>query len=159
MGGLVQDDLVPGPAMHRERDLVAHGARRQEQRRLLAKQLRHGVLEQVDGGILELLLVADFGLAHEPPHRRRRPGDGVAVEVHRRRGGGHSTPPEAISMRSMRRALSRRGRMVTPTRMATTAPAEISSLGVTPSSSPRWRARSCCATGWASRMMTRARRV
>ena len=121
MGGLVQNDLVSRPAVHRERHLVAHRARRQEERGLLAQQLGDRVLQLIHRRVLELLLVAHFGVAHEAAHRRGRAGNGVAVQVHRRDDSTHSTPPEEISMRSIRLALRRSGTIVATTSMTATA--------------------------------------
>ena len=79
--GVVRDDLLARPRVHAQRDLVAHRPRRQEDGRFFAQQLGHHLAEQVDGGILHLLLVAHLRLAHEAPHVGGRPRDGVAVEV------------------------------------------------------------------------------
>ena len=83
MRRLVQDDLVARAAVHRERHLIAHGAGGQEQGRLLAEQRRDHLLEPVHRRVLELLLVAHLGLAHEAAHGGRRTGDGVAAKVDR----------------------------------------------------------------------------
>src|SRR5438552_2537546 len=79
--GGVRDDLLAGPRVHAQRDLVAHGAGRQKHRGVLAEQLGHHLAEQVDGRVLQLLLVAHLGLAHEAAHVGGGPRDGVAVEV------------------------------------------------------------------------------
>src|SRR5215218_9198157 len=67
--------------MHCKGDLVAHGARGKEERRLLPQQVGHHVLEEVDGGIFPLLLVAHFCFRHGPAHAGSGTGDGVAVEI------------------------------------------------------------------------------
>ncbi len=81
MRRLVRQHLFAVSAVHAERDLVAHRARRQEECRLLAEELGHHLLEKVDRGILVLLLVAHFGLAHEAAHVLRGLGDRVAGEI------------------------------------------------------------------------------
>ena len=93
MGRLVQQDLVARTAVHREGDLVAHRPRGEEQRRLLAEQLRHHLLEPVDGRILAILLVAHLGLGHGAAHGRGGTGDGVAEEIDGDRA--HATTPSA----------------------------------------------------------------
>ena len=55
VGGLVQDDLVARLAPDPVGDLVAHGARRQEQGGLLAQQLGGLVLKPVRGRVSALL--------------------------------------------------------------------------------------------------------
>src|SRR5262245_13930343 len=79
--GPMRQHLLARPAMHTERDLVAHGAGGQEHRRLLAEQLGDHVLEEIHRRILALLLVAHLGVAHESAHRRRRLRQRVAVEI------------------------------------------------------------------------------
>src|SRR4029450_7408999 len=89
MGGAVGQHLLARPAVHPQGDLVAHRARRQEHRRLLAEDLGDHLLQEVHGGILVLLLVAHLRLAHEAAHLGRWTGHGVAVQidVDRARGG------------------------------------------------------------------------
>ena len=76
----------PGRQCVEDRNLVAHGARRQEHRRLLAEQRRHAVAQRVHGGIVAVLLVAQLGRHHRRLHRRRRArlGVGIEVDAHRR---------------------------------------------------------------------------
>ena len=77
----VGQHLVARPAVHAHRDLIAHGARGEKDRRLLAEELRDHLLEVVHRRVLALLLVAHLGVAHEPAHGRRRPGHRVAEEI------------------------------------------------------------------------------
>ena len=77
----VGQHLVTMPAVHAHRDLIAHGARGEKDRRLLAEELRDHLLEVVHRRVLAFLLVAHLGIAHEPAHGRRRPGHRVAVEI------------------------------------------------------------------------------
>ena len=98
MGGFVGENFVAGPAMHQRRGNVAHGARRQEHRGLLAEQIGHPLAQQVHGRIVADLLVADFGPRDRLAHGRRRAGLGIRqqvdpdrrrIRVARRRGIGH----------------------------------------------------------------------
>ena len=86
MGGVVQDNLVPGFAMDPEGNLIAHGARGHEHGRLLAQQLRHHGAKLVDGRVFELLFVAYFRLRHGLAHGGRGFGVGVAVQINARCG-------------------------------------------------------------------------
>src|SRR5262245_32447801 len=86
----VGDHLFAVPRVHAERDLVAHGARGHEHGGFLAQEIGHHLAKLVDRRILELLLVAHLGLAHEPAHVGRGLADGVAVEIDvDTRGIGH----------------------------------------------------------------------
>ena len=87
--GLMRQDLVAGPAMHQRRCDVAHGARRHEDRRLLAEQVGDALAQLVDGRIVADLLVADLGPRDRLAHRGRGAGLGVRqqVDADRRRLG------------------------------------------------------------------------
>ena len=85
--------VVARTAVNGERDLIAHRARRHEQRRLLAQQLRHHRLEAVHGRVFAVLLVAHIRLGHGAPHRGCRAGDRIAEQVDGDRG--HVTTPSA----------------------------------------------------------------
>src|SRR3990172_8435546 len=89
VGCVVRQHPLAGAAVDAERDLVAHGARGQEERRLFAEELRDHLLEEVDRRGLVLLLVAPGRLAHEAAHLRRGLGDRIAVEIdlYRHRAG------------------------------------------------------------------------
>ena len=67
---LARENFVARPAMRQDRDLVAHRAGGQENRRLLTKQRRHAIAEFQDSRIVAVLLVADLGREH----RRFHPG-------------------------------------------------------------------------------------
>ena len=45
------------------------------------QQLGDHVLQEIDGGIFSLLLVAHLRIAHEPAHGGRWAGDGVTEEI------------------------------------------------------------------------------
>jgi hypothetical protein len=85
VSGAVEQHFVAGLGVDFDGDLVAHRTGRQEDGRLLAEQLGHHLLEQVDRRVLALLLVAHLGRAHEGAHRGRGPCLRVAVEVNRDR--------------------------------------------------------------------------
>ena len=89
MGHRMGENLIAGAAMGENGDLVAHRARRQEHRRLLAEEVCHAGAEGVDRRILAALLVADLGGHHRRPHRRARARLGVREQVHpdRRQSG------------------------------------------------------------------------
>ena len=54
--------------MGQDRDLIAHGAGRQEYRCFLAQKCRHPVAEFVDRGVVAVLLVADLRGHHRGLH-------------------------------------------------------------------------------------------
>src|SRR6267142_2643547 len=81
MRRLVRQQLLAVAAVHAERDLVTHGARRQEERGLLAEELGDHLLEEIDGRVFELLLVAHFRLAHEAAHVLGGLGDRITGEI------------------------------------------------------------------------------
>ena len=80
------DDLVAGPAVDQDRNLVAHGAGGEEQGRFLAEKIGDARAQAIDARVLAALLVADRRLGHGTAHRRRRPGRGVADEIDADRG-------------------------------------------------------------------------
>ena len=75
------DDVVAGPAVELERELVRHRPGRDEQRGLLPEQRRDLLLQPQHARVLAVLVVADLGLGDRPPHRGGRAGDGVGAEV------------------------------------------------------------------------------
>ena len=60
----LEDDLGAGARVDVQRELVAHGARRDEERSLVPEDLGGLLLEAVDGRILAVDVVADLGLGH-----------------------------------------------------------------------------------------------
>ena len=78
---LLADQLVAELGVQADRDLVRHRRGRQEDRLVLAEQLRHALLELVDRRILAPLLVADRCGSDRGAHRGRRSGGGVRAEV------------------------------------------------------------------------------
>ena len=66
------------------RNLVAHSARRHKQRRLAAKDLRRAPLEQIDGRVLAVNVVANFSRGHRRAHLRRRLGYSVRTQINNR---------------------------------------------------------------------------
>jgi hypothetical protein len=88
--------------VHAHRDLIEHGARGENDRRLLAEERRDHLLEVVHRRVLTLLLVAHLGVAHEPAHGRRRPGHRVAEKIDidpHRRAHGIDPPPGIVPLR------------------------------------------------------------
>ena len=93
----VADHLAPRPAVEVERDLVAHGARGHEERRLLPHGRRRLRLEHGDGRVLAIGVVADLGRGHGAAHLVVRFGDGVGAEVDEVRSP-HPPAPSPISL-------------------------------------------------------------
>ena len=81
MRGAMRNHLLAVTAVHAHGDLVAHGARGQKERRVLAQELGDHVLQEIDRRILVLLLVAHLRLAHEAAHLGGGLGYRVAVKV------------------------------------------------------------------------------
>ena len=65
----LREDFIAGTAMRQRRCDVAHGARGHEYRSLLAEQRGDAFAQQIDGGIVADLFVADFGTRHRLAHR------------------------------------------------------------------------------------------
>ena len=65
---MIADHLFPVPRVQLDADGVAHGARGQKQRSLLAEHLGDALFKLSDGGILAVNVVADLGLGHGAPH-------------------------------------------------------------------------------------------
>jgi hypothetical protein len=77
MGAFTDDHLLTPPAMELQGNLVRHGPRRHEERRLLADQLGRPFLEPSDGGVLPEDVVSHLGLGHGTTHGLGGSGDGV----------------------------------------------------------------------------------
>ena len=77
----IADDFVTGAAVDGDRGDVAPGARRHEDGRFLAEQLRHRFTESDGRGVRHRLLVTQLRGHHGFLHARRRPGLGIAVHV------------------------------------------------------------------------------
>ena len=82
---LLAEDLLAGLGEDLDADLVAHRARRHEERRLAAEERGYALLQAVDGRVVAEHVVADLGLRHRAPHVGARARDGVAAEVRRPR--------------------------------------------------------------------------
>ena len=74
------DHLLPVMGVQLDRDLVAHGSAGHKQRRFTAEDLRRALLQTVDGRVLAVNVVADFGFKHGAAHLGRRLGEGVAAQ-------------------------------------------------------------------------------
>ena len=81
----VCDQHVPRARVKLERDLVRHRRRREEERGLLAEELRGPRLEIRDRRVLAPLLVTDFRGGDRRPHPVRRTRRGVGAQVDHRR--------------------------------------------------------------------------
>ena len=71
--------LLAGADQRGQSEHVGHRARGGEQRRLLAEELGHPVLEPAYGRVLVVHVVADLGVGHGATHPRRRPGQRVGA--------------------------------------------------------------------------------
>ena len=94
---LADDDLVAGARLRRDGELVAHRAARHEERRLLARDARHLLLEGVHGRVVAEDVVAHLGAGHGLAHRGRGAGDGVAAQVDHRRATLPRRQPDAVA--------------------------------------------------------------
>ena len=81
VGSLGGNDFVSWSAVGGDGDLVAHGAGRHEQGRLLAHQLGGSFAEPIDAGILAPLLVSHLGFGHGTAHPGSRACRGVADQI------------------------------------------------------------------------------
>ena len=86
--GTAKDDLIPAPAMGKDRDKVRLRAGGQEQPRLLAQQFGGLRLKAVDLRVLAIDVIADLGPGDGAQHRGIGAGDGIAAQVADRVGGG-----------------------------------------------------------------------
>ena len=75
------DDVVARTAVELERELVGHRPGRDEERRLLAEQRGHALLQLEDARVLAVLVVADGSAGDRLAHRLGRAADGVRAEV------------------------------------------------------------------------------
>ena len=100
VGQLVHEDLVAGPCVGADRDLVSHRPRRDVDGRLLAEHPGDLGLELDHGRVVAPDVVADLGLGHGLAHRRRRPGDGVGAKVDDRASRGAYRSGMALEMRT-----------------------------------------------------------
>jgi hypothetical protein len=81
VGQLIADHLVAGLGVDLDRDLIGHRARRAEDRRFHAEEVREFFLQGIDGLIVAKPVVADAGMHHGVQHRRRGPRDRVAAQI------------------------------------------------------------------------------
>jgi hypothetical protein len=89
VAALLANHLLAMMSVQLDRDLVAHGPAGNKQRRLAPENGgRHG-FQTIDGRVLAVHVVADFGFEHGPPHFGRRLGDGVAAQVDASSGKVH----------------------------------------------------------------------
>ena len=81
VGGRLDQELAAALAEDRERDLVRHRRRRQEDRLLLSEEGGCAGLEREHGRILPALLVADLGRRDRGAHPGRRPRLRVGAQI------------------------------------------------------------------------------
>ena len=113
------------------------------------------LLERPHRGVLAIAVVADVGVGHRPPHRRRRPGDRVGAEIDEH---GRNLPSVAAAMAP---AVTAAGELLDLATDAAAAAADLLLAGVrtapherasprrrSPTWSPRWTTppRRWCAT-------------
>ncbi len=75
------DDLLAVLGVHADRNLVAHGAGGNKQRRFAAKNLRRACFQPIHGGVFPVDVVPYLGRSHGGPHGGRGTGDGIAAQV------------------------------------------------------------------------------
>ena len=99
VGVFVHDDLVAHSSEGPQAQLVAHGPRGNEKGSLLPQHPGHGLLQQVDGGILAVYVVSHRRGGHGPAHGLTRLGDRVATQIDRLAGTRHASfqPPSLDS--------------------------------------------------------------
>ena len=73
--------LIARLAVDPHADLVAHRARRHEQRRLLAQHLGDPLFQPAHGRIFAKHVVAHFGRGHRGAHAGRGAGHGIAAQI------------------------------------------------------------------------------
>src|SRR5262249_36591426 len=84
------EEFVAGVAMDPHAELVAHGARGDEESGLFAEHFSDSLFESADGRVLAENIVADFGGGHGGAHAGRRTSYGIAAKVDRRLHHGFS---------------------------------------------------------------------
>ena len=114
--------------VHREGDLIAHRPGGEKEGGLLPQQVSYHVLEEIDGGIFALLLIAHLGVGHSLAHGRSGTGDGVAEQVY-----------AYHSIDSILRRANRSGTIVAVMQMAATKIADAMSPGTMSTSRPPYR--------------------
>jgi hypothetical protein len=75
---LLADDFLTRLCLELHRDSVAHRAGGQEQGSFLAQNFGGALFELIDGWILAVDIVADFGRGHGAAHRLGWLGNGIA---------------------------------------------------------------------------------
>ena len=100
---LADQIFVAAPAMRHQRREIALRAARKEQRGFTPEALGHDSLQTVDGRIVAINIVTDFGRGHRGAHAGRGPGDGVAAQIDEIRGA-HRVPPAPARRRATPRA-------------------------------------------------------
>ena len=84
MRGRGTKQLVAGPGVHANGNLIGHGSRGNIDGRFLAQKLGRAGLEHLDRRVVAEDVVANLGLGHGPAHCRRWPCHGVRSQVNGR---------------------------------------------------------------------------
>jgi hypothetical protein len=95
---LLRQQLAAAHAEYLQRDLIRHGRRGDEERGLLAEQLRRPPLELVDRRILAPLLVAELGGRDRSEHPGRRLRGRIGAKIDH---AGHSRREATPNFRCM----------------------------------------------------------
>ena len=85
VSALFADDLLAMMGVQLDRNLVAHGSAGNKQRRLAAEDLGRDRFQAIDGRVVTVHIVTNFGLKHGAAHLRRGLGNRVATQVDVRR--------------------------------------------------------------------------
>ncbi len=84
MRGAGAEELITGPRVHPDCDLVGHRPGGNEHRGLLAQKLGRAGLQRLHRRVIAEHVVANLGLRHRPAHGRRRARHRVGPQVDRR---------------------------------------------------------------------------
>ena len=75
------DHFLSGLRQQANRNLVAHGAGGHKQRSLAAEDLSRAPLQQIDGGVLAVNVVAHLSRRHRRAHLERRLRHGIGTKI------------------------------------------------------------------------------
>ena len=99
VAGRLAQQLVPRLRVGPDANLVGHGTRRHEERRLLTEQRRHFFLEAIYRRVLSENIVANLCRQHDGAHGRRRLRHGIAAQIDWR-FGWHGVPLDHFCLSS-----------------------------------------------------------
>ncbi len=81
MAALFAENFLPGTGVQLDRNLIAHGAGRNEDRGFAIKDFGGPGFQAIDGGVFSVHVVADFGGGHGPAHFVAGHGYGVTAQI------------------------------------------------------------------------------